>query len=211
MKVSRIKMKRLLKKYPFLIYRNIYTGEKTYSGEEESENLKYNYYTVWNRTGWKKVWLNYLKHVFYLYDNVWTEDEKKAFSFLQIKEKYGSLRIYTSFTDSRYNLEVIAEMLSEWTCISCGKTPRNKEGKRIIWRTTGWICPYCEKCAKKEIAGNQELSEEDKETLDSIKEVNDGFKTHRYSKDEEIITHYKETKDGWLEVYGKTILKDTDE
>ena len=93
MKVSRIKMKRLLKNYPFLIYRNIYTGEKTYSDKEESKNLKYNYYTVWNRTGWKKVWLNYLKHVFYLYDNVWTEDEKKAFSFLQIKEKYGSLRI----------------------------------------------------------------------------------------------------------------------
>ena len=74
---------------------------------------------------------------------------------LDTKEKYGSFRCYTSFGNEKiFELENKLEMISEWTCIRCGKQPKNSKGQHIIWRTTGWICPYCKDCFRKEISGN---------------------------------------------------------
>ena len=73
---------------------------------------------------------------------------KKRFYFTEIKEKYGTLRIYTSFTDTEENLESKTEMLSGWTCMKCGKQPKDSRGRHIIWRSCGWIGNYCKDCAK---------------------------------------------------------------
>ena len=140
------KMKELLNKYPFLVYRNNYSGEKCF---DEKKDLEVNYYKEWDGYGWEGIWKDYLEKLFYLYDNKWSEEEKKLFYFVEIKEKYGQLRIYTSFIDSEERLESKTEMLSEWTCMNCGKQPRDSKGRHIIWRSCGWIGNYCRDCAKK--------------------------------------------------------------
>ncbi len=66
-------------------------------------------------------------------------DFVNKYSILQIKEKFGSLRWYTSGVprDSEiYDIVDKYEELSENTCIVCGK--------RATYMTTGWICPYCD-------------------------------------------------------------------
>lgn len=73
------------------------------------------------------------------------------FTIFQIKEKYGTLRIYWSWADRDYTddeakdlrdltKEVQAlirkyESISEKTCVVCGK--------EAIKMTTGWVMPVC--------------------------------------------------------------------
>ena len=63
----------------------------------------------------------------------------------------------------------MAEILSEWTCINCGKQPRDSRGRHIIWRSTGWIEPYCKECAKK-----NDKDDKDKKLNSADKNPNDG-------------------------------------
>lgn len=60
-------------------------------------------------------------------------------SFSQVKEKYGTLRIYlNSSTDDVYEIVDKYEDLSYNTCINCGKPAE--------YISQGWISPYCEDC-----------------------------------------------------------------
>ena len=178
------KMKELLEKYPFLVYRNVFSDEKCF---DEKKDLEINYYKEWDGYGWEGIWKKYLEKLFELYDNKWSEETKKHFQFTEIKEKYGQLRIYTSFTDTEENLESKAEMLSEWTCMKCGKQPRDSRGRHIIWR--GWIGNYCKDCAKKK----------NKENYKSWKQVKkDLFGIHSFSKEKERFIFFDDDGNGWL-------------
>lgn len=186
----------LLDKYPFLKYRNIFSDELCYKTDEE--NLKHNYYVYWNGSGWEKLWKKYLEKLFWVYDNKWTDKEKEAFRFMEIKEKFGELRIYTSFEDSRYELETKASMLSKWTCQKCGKEPRNEKGQRIIWQTRGWITNFCKECAEtylKKYNENKNIEEELKE-METIHNIPFGYT--RFGKNGKEAVFFKEA-DGWLE------------
>lgn len=75
--------------------------------------------------------------------------ELKKYKFLhkyriaQIKEKYGSLRWYDFGAPNNSKIQEIIdkyEVISEKTCIDCGKPAK--------YRTNGWISPYCENCIK---------------------------------------------------------------
>lgn len=58
---------------------------------------------------------------------------------LQVKEKYGTLRIYLSgFSDEAEKIVNDAENLSSYTCEKCGKV-----GKL---NTDGWYSVRCEEC-----------------------------------------------------------------
>lgn len=178
------KMKELLEKYPFLVYRNVFSDEKCF---DEKKDLEINYYKEWDGYGWEGIWKKYLEKLFELYDNKWSEETKKYFQFIEVKEKYGQLRIYISFTDTEENLESKAEMLSEWTCIKCGKQPRDSRGRHIIWR--GWVGNYCKDCAKKE----------NKENYKSWKQVKkDLFGIHSFSKEKERFIFFDDDGNGWL-------------
>lgn len=59
----------------------------------------------------------------------------------QLKEKYGSMRLYDNGTKVGSRIPAIIdkyERMSERICVSCGKP-----ATRI---TKGWICPYCDDC-----------------------------------------------------------------
>ena len=70
----------------------------------------------------------------------------KDFHIDQLKEKYGSMRLYFGgLKDACYNAveDIVSkyEGISAKTCCECGK-PATKISK-------GWICPYCDECAEK--------------------------------------------------------------
>lgn len=201
-------MLELLRKYPFLKHRYFWKPmpEDVYKTDEE--NIKYNKYNIWDGTGWENLWKNrYLPRLFKEYDS-WDEETKKHFCFTDIKEKFGSLRIYCS-TDKNLRLEFIAEDISRYTCQHCGAEPRNAEGKRVIWTTGGWITNLCEDCARKYLR-DEKVLEIDKE-LENMKHECEGFGYKLYSGDEVTTVTYKETPDGWLEKDTETVTSRKEE
>jgi hypothetical protein len=64
------------------------------------------------------------------------------FRFLQVKEKYGMMRLYHSGASEAVN-DILDryEFLSEQVCCECGKP--------AAAMTRGWICPYCDEHIKK--------------------------------------------------------------
>ncbi len=64
----------------------------------------------------------------------------EKFTIDQIKEKFGSLRFYTSYHNS-YISDLIseAEKKASKTCEDCGST-------KNIGRTNGWVTTCCKKC-----------------------------------------------------------------
>lgn len=69
-----------------------------------------------------------------------------SFHIDQLKEKYGSIRLYYSLQNGTFQeddgIDAIIqkyEQLSEHTCCECGA--------EATLMSTGWICPYCQKCA----------------------------------------------------------------
>lgn len=62
---------------------------------------------------------------------------------VQVKEKWGSLRFYTNYSDEYVDgLIDMAELVSENTCINCGSNDNVKMTNK------GWIVPLCQKCYK---------------------------------------------------------------
>ena len=191
----------LLRRYPFLKIRKLMDGSDAYLTDEE--NIQNNYYKLWDGSGWENLWKNrYLLRLFKLYDS-WDSEKQKQFCFTDIKEKFGTLRIYTSVhTDDR--LENIAENISEYTCAECGKEPRTEDGKRVIWTTGGWITNLCKDCVRKYVLKNaegelpEEIIEQYVDNMKNVQEKPFGYKQYGQDSVKEVI--YKETPDGWLEV-----------
>ena len=133
------KTKELIERYPFLSW----YGNPLYFGYNE-ENIASDY--TWEDElpgGWRKAFC----------PQMW--DELKAilekanyvneFRFTQIKEKYGTLRLYhngvpESIYDEVSTWESKYEDLSEQVCIHCGKQAK--------YMTPGWISFICEDCLK---------------------------------------------------------------
>lgn len=122
--------KELITKYPFLVYKNDY---------DFSPITDCNY-TMFDDCpeGWKKLFLKMCEEI-----RIYLEKTPvKDFQFIQVKEKYGSLRVYCSSCPKELlNIIEKYEDLSEYVCVNCGKIATK--------RSTGWICPYCEECAAK--------------------------------------------------------------
>ena len=131
--------KELLEKFDWLTPRIHWNGEKITDCIEE---VDYDYtYTLLDEfpTGWRFAFgwemINEINDVI-------SECNLKDFYPIQIKEKYGSLRFYTTYTtESIDNIIKKYEDMSERICVNCGK-PATKI-------SVGWICPWCDDCAKK--------------------------------------------------------------
>ena len=134
------KNKKLCDKYPFL---NWY-GDPLYRGYSEDCEPDYKY--TWEDEvpeGWRKAFCpqmwDELKAILEKADYV---DKLK---FTQIKEKYGTLRLYYNGAPEEIYDKISAwedkyDRLSEKTCIHCGKPAK--------YMSIGWISPWCENCAK---------------------------------------------------------------
>lgn len=207
--ISDEKMLELLKKYPFLKHRKFWEQNPTDVYDNDKDNIEHNKYKIWDNTGWEDLWKNrYLSRLFKLYDT-WDDETKSRFYITDIKEKYGNLRIYTSFS-TRDNLESIAMDLSKYTCAECGKEPRTEDGKRVIWTTGGWITNLCRDCVRKYVLENAvgELPEEDiQRYVDNMKHVQEtpfGYLECCGGVTKKVT--YKETPDNWLEIDKEEIV-----
>lgn len=197
--ISDEKMLELLKKYPFLKMRNFWKQEPDDTFKTDAENIEHNKYKIWDGSGWEDLWKNrYLPRLFKEYDS-WDEDTKSKFFFTDVKEKFGEMRIYTTFSSDK-NLENIAEWLSSCTCQYCGAEPRTPDGKRMSYQSCGWITNMCRNCAIEHVLKPAGVTEENYETeLKNMESVVYRFSFKRYG-NPTIMTTFKETDDGWLEV-----------
>lgn len=144
-KQIKMKNKRLCKRYPFLCPRNYF--DDTILWKRSKHDWRYIKPYSWTKLdempdGWRKAFGEQMCEEIretlikgnYLYD----------YRIAQIKEKFAELRwydegapesIYRELQDIIYKYEEI----SERTCIKCGK-PATKI-------STGWIMPFCDRCA----------------------------------------------------------------
>ena len=140
------KNKKLCKRYPFLIPRNRWTGKITWE-KRKNKHIGWWYSAPYSYTeldampdGWRAVFGEQLCEE--LREELIKANYLDKYRITQIKEKYGSLRWYDNGnTEKGYEIIRKYEKLSYKTCINCGR-PATKI-------STGWISPYCDKCAEK--------------------------------------------------------------
>jgi hypothetical protein len=86
-------------------------------------------------------WFDLLWRLFEGIEKILEQDS--GFRIMQIKEKFGTLRIYTNFTSDLIDTLINkAELESEKICEDCGK-----KGKVVEYN--GWLRCQCSKCLKK--------------------------------------------------------------
>lgn len=119
-------------KYPFFWPRNVWTGKKC-SGFFSYTLLDY------LPKGWYKAFGLQMAEEIQKCINKLPKNERKQIKITQIKEKYGKLCIYTTYTFSELDKIIFKyERLSEITCNVCGKIATHI--------SIGYILPYCHDC-----------------------------------------------------------------
>lgn len=87
--------------------------------------------------GWNKLIIPILDYI-----DLYNSGHDDKIEILQIKEKFGGLRIYTSFSTPELDQLIDdAEEQSFKTCEYCGSTEN-------VSQTTGWIKTLCRKCMR---------------------------------------------------------------
>ena len=161
----------LIEKYPFLEIKD----NSCYT------TLPPNKYTWLDdlEDGWRKAFGEDLCNE--LLDALTEEGNLYEFQFSQIKEKYGSLRLYCYGYESERTRDVISkyEELSAYICGHCGKPAR--------YITEDWIYPLCEDCISKVQGGYVPIEEfyefnSYDDVLKEINEIKNNFKYDRYWK-----------------------------
>lgn len=134
--ISRIKNanKILVDEFPFIGMHDPWTGEILED---------YDYYHTWLddiEPGWKKTFG--LDLCIELKEALLKDNSLDKFQFMQIKEKFGGLRLYSSgYEENTKNALTKYEELSYYICGHCGR-----QATKV---STGWIYPFCDKCAER--------------------------------------------------------------
>lgn len=182
-KKKRIKMKnkKLLKEYPFLLPRNCWSGK-----------VVWNYDYTWTDydcipEGWQ---IGFGK---FLLEDLKAACEKTNYTdklrFTQIKEKFGRLCLYNNGAPQEvYDVINKYEFLSEGVCIKCGSPHA-----RVV-DDYGWYLPVCKECWEKDVKSREkdgrkyitykEAGGEDNAELPTT------YTVTTYSKGEDIKTVY---------------------
>ena len=130
LKAIKLKNKKLIKKYPWLAFKDYGTNKIDYS------------YIHWGCTqGWDRAYGDmYLKE---LGEAVERCGRKHSFHIYEIKEKFGQHRVYCDIP-SQEVADIVDkyEKLSENICVGCGKpdVPMINQNH--------WFLPTCDKCFK---------------------------------------------------------------
>ena len=155
--------KRLCERFPFLVPWNRFSGklitdcakgEKGFwPGDPDSiPDYEYEYTELDGMPdGWRKAFGEQMCEE--IREELVRVNDLDRWKIIQLKEKYGSLRLYDNGWKKESKIpEIIGkyELLSQRTCIVCGAP-----ATRI---TMGWIEPYCDKCCPDE---RYELIEEE--------------------------------------------------
>ena len=157
--------KKLVKKYYWL-------APREFNWNGGIGNIRKDYDYSWIMWGWCNGWDKTFGQIFMeeLGEAI-KKSGQKNFSILQLKEKYGQLRCYTSGTTSEvHNIIQKYEVVSEHICMDCGcEAPMIEEHR--------WLFVCCPDCYKKLIR-RRELCRSNKEgftpkTDEEIKNIYD--------------------------------------
>lgn len=162
-KLKELNNEQLNERFPFMICRNAFTGEVV---KDEKGNVL-NHFEDW---GWRDIQLALVEHIKPVYDN-FSDEEKNEFMIQQVKEKFGTLRTYWSSSNEVVDLWTqLAEYISSYTCIVCGKTletvfynddnPDYPIKVFYYYKSKGWICPYCREHTDKDKEYNTVFAED---------------------------------------------------
>ena len=125
--------KKLVERYPFLLPRNVWTDKL-----DEDYNYEYTRYDDIS-TGWKIGFGEFLLED--LRDALVKTNYLDKFRFTQIKENYGSLRMYTNGNPEEvYDVIQKYEFISEYICYKCGSP------HACVVDDYGWYLPLCKDC-----------------------------------------------------------------
>ncbi len=194
-------LRRAMKRYPYLELRNVFSDELCYP-EDSEEYLRANHWTSWNDSGWEYIWKRLMIETMIVYDNM-PDGAKESFRILDTKEKYGSLRIsFSGYNEELNTLETEASLLSQITCLNCGKVSHDSKGNALIYTTRGWIVPYCRKCFDNDWSRSQKnMTKKEKHELREhralCREVYKQFRTEHWSRDDHHYTIWK-YQYGWV-------------
>lgn len=149
--------KNLVEKYPILIPMNVYKGEMV-------KGCDYSYTCLDHiPVGWAKAFGLPMIEDIQNEVNTWSQEERENFYFMDIKEKFGELRVYTShMTNKLFEIIEAYCAISRNVCIICGKLD-------VPMVNRGWISPYCRDCATK--ADIESLDEYDEAVRDEPTDI----------------------------------------
>lgn len=124
--------KELIERYPFLMPRNVWTGEV-------DEDYDYSYlFDLELPRGWYKLFFQLCEDI---RQPLLDADYLDKFRLLQVKEKYNRLEVYNSGAP-----EGVQEIIDKYTamamyvCTVCGKP--------ATYETHGYVASYCDDCFK---------------------------------------------------------------
>lgn len=128
------KNKALCEKYPFLIPYDVWTGQL---------DKDWDYEYTWlddMPDGWRAAFGEQMCDEILAALNLLSENAKNEYRIIQIKEKFGELRWYSTWTSTELdNVIDKYSYISSRTCIKCGEPAE--------YISKGWICPWCRNCA----------------------------------------------------------------
>lgn len=126
--------KALIEEYPYLQPRTMTTGDV---------HPDYDYQFIVGEHDLPRGWMRlFLQACGDIKAPLEKDGDLDRFRFMQVKEKFGRMRLYTNGATSEVN-DILDkyEFLSEQACSVCGKP--------AVAMTRGWICPYCDEHIKK--------------------------------------------------------------
>jgi hypothetical protein len=125
--------KKLVKRYPFLLPRNVWN-------DELPEDYDYSYINGIGELppGWEKLFLQMCEDIRQPLINA---GQLETFRFTQIKEKYNRMECYNNGSTEEV-LDIIGKytMMARLVCTNCGKP--------ATYETYGYIASYCDDCFK---------------------------------------------------------------
>ena len=135
--------KKLIDNHPYLLPRNVFSDEVR--GD-------YNYEFTWYDDipeGWRIAFGEFLLED--LRDALLKTNYLDRFRLFDVKEKYGSLRIYcNAATQEVHDVIRKYEYISQYICFNCGSP------HACIVNDYGWYLPLCEECWNKQNIERQE-------------------------------------------------------
>ena len=136
---QRRRNKKLCDRYPFLIPRNDWTGKIVWENDKYTKKYEFTNADDFPKGWWKAFGIMLCEE---LREELIKYNYLYKIQFVQVKEKFGALRIYTNGVPEGCQVDEIIDKyshLSENICITCGKPD-------VSMVNEGWIFPECFDC-----------------------------------------------------------------
>ena len=167
-KRMQLKNKKLIKMYPWLIPRNIWTGEVT-----KGFDYTWHEFKAMGKGWWKAFGLMLCRDIQQELEKYHYVDK---FKIDDCKEKYGELRVYCAAPGDINRIIDKYSYCSRHICCDCGKPD-------VPIIDTGWILPICKECFEKQEWAKRSTKSYEDFVVDT-NEIGISYDVKHYSKEQ---------------------------